>query len=57
MIRRIVSDITAHATVAKEISLGIYEAFATMTTTRRRSMIESAFARQDAHIQSGLPGF
>ena len=55
MLRRIVSDITAHATVAKEISLGLYEAFSALT--RRRSALDATYARHDAYVQSELPGF
>jgi hypothetical protein len=55
MIRRIVSDLTAHAVVAKEISLGLYDVLSALT--RRRSSLESAYARHDAYVQSELPGF
>jgi hypothetical protein len=55
MLRRIVSDITAHATVAKEISLGLYDVFSALT--RRRYTLESAYAQHDAYVQSELPGF
>lgn len=55
MLRRLVSDLTAHASLAKELSLGIYEALSTLT--RRRSVLEATYARHDAYIQSELPGF
>jgi hypothetical protein len=55
MLRRIVSDLTSHASVAKELSLGLYEALSTLT--RRKAVLEATYARHDAYIQSGLPGF
>lgn len=55
MLRRIVLDLTSHANVAKELSLGLYEAFSSLT--RRRSALEATYARHDAYVQSELPGF
>ena len=55
MLRRIVSDLSAHASVAKELSLGLYEAFSTLT--RRKAILEATYAQHDAYVQSELPGF
>lgn len=55
MFRRIVSDFAASAVIARELSLGIYEAFAFLT--QGRSEIDAAFARYDAKIRAELPGF
>ena len=55
MLRRIVSDLTAHASVAKELSLGLYEAISALT--RRKAVLEATYAHHDACIQSELPGF
>lgn len=55
MLRRIVSDLTSHASVAKEISLGLYEAISSLT--RRKAVLEATYAQHDAYVQSELPGF
>ena len=55
MFRRLVSDFTTSAALAKELSLGLYEALAFLTLGRHE--IEAMFAQHDARIRSELPGF
>jgi hypothetical protein len=55
MLRRIVSDFTTSAAIAKELSLGIYEALAFWTLGRAE--LEATFAQHDARIRAELPGF
>ena len=55
MFRRIFSDVATSAAIAKELSLGLYEALAFLAAGR--SELESAFATHDARIRAELPGF
>lgn len=55
MFRRIVSDFATSAAIAKELSLGLYEALAFLTVSR--SELEVLFAKHDARIRAELPGF
>jgi hypothetical protein len=57
MLRRIegvVVDLTHGAAVAKEVSVGLYQAFAFLV--RGESELDRAFARHDAAIQKELVG-
>lgn len=57
MLRRIegvVGDLTHGAAVAKEVSLGLYQAIAFLV--RGESELERTFARHDAAIQKELVG-
>jgi hypothetical protein len=55
MFRRIVSEFATSAAIAKELSLGIYEALALLTSGGGE--LEAAFARHDERIRAELPGF
>ena len=55
MLRRIVSEFTTSAAVAKELSLGLYEAFAFLALGR--DQLEATFVDHDARIRAELPGF
>lgn len=55
MFRRIVSEFATSAAIAKELSLGLYEALAYLTVSR--SELEATFERHDARIRAELPGF
>jgi len=55
MFRRLVSDFAVSAVIARELSLGLYEAFAFLT--QGRSEIDATFEQYDARIRASLPGF
>jgi hypothetical protein len=55
MLRRIVSEFATSAAVAKELSLGLYEALAFLALGRDE--LEATFAQHDARIRAELPGF
>ena len=55
MLRRIVTDFATSAAIAKELSIGLYEAFAFLALGRAE--LEAAFAQHDARIRAELPGF
>ena len=55
MFRRIVTDFATSAALAKELSLGLYEAFAFLALGR--DQLEATFAQHDARIRAELPGF
>jgi hypothetical protein len=55
MFRRIASEFATSAAIAKELSIGLYEALAFLTISR--SELEAAFAKHDARIRAELPGF
>lgn len=54
-INRVVVDLRAHAAVARQLSVGVYEAVAVLA--RGYAEIEAAFRRHDARVQTELPGF
>ena len=55
MLRRIVSEVASSAAIAKELSLGLYEALAFFALGRDE--LEATFAQHDARIRAELPGF
>lgn len=55
MLRRIVSDFTTGAAIAKEVSIGLYEAFAFLALGRAE--LDATFEQYDARIRAELPGF
>jgi hypothetical protein len=54
-IERVVLDVKTHTALARELSLGLYEAFSVIA--RGRSEVHDALSAHHARIQSELPGF
>jgi len=54
-IERVVLDIKTHAMVARELSLGLYQAVTVLT--RGRAQLDDELGRHDAQVQRELPGF
>jgi hypothetical protein len=55
-LERVVLDVKTHTALARELSLGLYEAFSALARGRSQTM-QDALSAHDARIRTELPGF